>query len=72
MNIELALSGLSISLACALGTLLLVGLSILLSTIMIYGFIKVLVFLLKATKGGVDDLKETVKALSQTVTTNQI
>lgn len=70
MTIEIALSGLSYSMFCALVSLLIVGLSLILATAMVYVFIKALVFLLKATKGGVDDLKETAKALSQTVTTN--
>ena len=70
MTIELALSGLTYSMFCALLSLLIVGLSLLLSTVMIYGFIKVLSFLLRATKGGVDNLKETAKALTQSATTN--
>jgi len=70
MTIEVALSGLTYSMFCALITLLLTGLSLLLATAMIYGFIKALVFLLGIMKGGVDNLKETAKALSLTVTTN--
>lgn len=70
MTIEIALSGLTMSLACALITLILVGLSIIASTALIYGFIKVLSLLMKAMKGGIDDLKETAKALSQADVTN--
>jgi hypothetical protein len=70
MTIENAISGLSYSMFCALASLLIVGISIILSTAMIYGFIKALNFLLKATKGGVDNLKETAKALTQSATTN--
>ena len=69
MTIELALSGLTYSMFCALLSLLIVGISLILGIAMIYGFIKALVFLLKATKGGVDNLKESVKALSQASTT---
>jgi uncharacterized membrane protein len=69
MTIETALSGLTYSMICTLFSFLIVGISIISSTAMIYIFIKALVYLLKATKGGVDNLKESVKALSQTVTT---
>jgi hypothetical protein len=72
MTIEVALSGLSISLFCALVVLILTGLSLISATAIVYGFIKVLVFLLKVMKGGLTDLKETAKALSQTVTTNNL
>ena len=69
MTIESALSGLGYSMVCALISLLIVGLSLISGTAMIYGFIKVLVLLLKIMKGGVSNLKESVKELSQTVTT---
>jgi ABC-type proline/glycine betaine transport system permease subunit len=69
MTIEIALSGLTYSMFCALLSLLIVGISLILSIAMIYVFIKALVFLLKATKGGVDNLKESVKELSHTIST---
>jgi len=69
MTIETALSGLSYSMFCALLSLLIIGLSLLLGTAMVYVFIKVLGVFLKAMKGGVDNLKESAKALTQTVTT---
>jgi hypothetical protein len=70
MTIEIALSGLSYSMFCVLGSLFIIGVSLLIATAMIYGFIKVFGILLKAMKGGMDSLKDTAKALSQTVTTN--
>jgi len=69
MTIELALSGLSYSMFCALLSLLVVGLGLLLSTVMIFAFIKALSYMLKAMKGGVNDLKETVKEMSDASTT---
>jgi len=71
MTIEQAISGLSYSMFCALTSLFIIGLSILTSTAMIYGFIKALIFLLKAMKGGVDSLKETAKALAYVATSDR-
>jgi hypothetical protein len=64
MTIENALSGLSYSMFCALTSLLIIGLSIITGTAMIYGFIKALNYLLRAMKGGVNSLKESAKALT--------
>ena len=64
MTIELALSGLSISLFCAITTLLFVGLSILFCTATIYYFVKGMNYFLTGMKGGFGDLRENVKALS--------
>jgi len=66
MTIENAISGLSYSMFCALTSLFIIGLSILTSTAMIFGFIKALDYLLKAMKGGVSSLKESAKEMSQT------
>lgn len=70
MTIEFALSGLSMSLFCTLITLLLIGVGLIFSAGMICGFLKTLVFLLKVMKGGMDDLKESIKAMSPTIKTN--
>lgn len=70
MTIELALSGLSMSMFCTLITLLLIGVGLIFSAGMICGFIKALVFLLKVMKGGMDDLKESIRAMSPKITTN--
>lgn len=64
MTIEVALSGLSMALFCVIGTLLLVGLSIMLYTGMIFFFIKGMNWLLSRMKGGFEDLKENVKAMA--------
>ncbi len=69
MTIEQSISGLTYSMFCALISLLIVGVSLILATASVFGFIKSLVYLLRKMKGGVDDLKESVKALSQTVAT---
>lgn len=69
MTIEMALSGLTYSMVCALLSLFVVGISLIASTAMIYGLVKTLGYIFKATKGGVDNLKESVKELSQTITT---
>ena len=70
MTIELALGGLSYSMFCALLSLLIVGLSMLIGTAMVYLFIKSLSYILKLMKGGVENLKETAKELTKATTTN--
>jgi hypothetical protein len=69
MTIETALSGLCYSMFCSLVSLLIIGISLIIGVAMVYAIIKALVFILKIMKGGVENLKETVKALSQTATT---
>jgi hypothetical protein len=71
MTIEIALSGLSYSMFCTLVSIFFICISLILSVAMIYCFIKALSFILKATKGGVDNLKENVKALSQSTVSDR-
>jgi hypothetical protein len=53
MTIELAISGLSLSLFCVLVTIFFIGISIVAGTAMIYAFVKALSFLLIKMKGGI-------------------
>ena len=64
MTIELALSGLSLSLFCVVITLLLIGLSITICTAVIFFFVKGMNYMLSRMKGGFEDLKENVKAMA--------
>ena len=63
MTIELAVSGLSMTLFCSLITILLIGLSIVIGASMVYGFVRSLTFLIKHMKGGILELRKESKSL---------
>lgn len=64
MTIELALSALAQFIFYALAGIFIIGLGLVLGMVIIYWLIKALIYMLKITKGGIEDLKKTVKAIA--------